>query len=273
MVVRVSTEEQDPSTPPRNAALGAFHRIAGPRAADEIVDQITFAIRAGLFGVGDRLPAVPELAELTGVSRPTVGEAIHQLADVGVLEVRRGATGGVRVISNSVPARALRRSSARRPGTLREVLEARRPIEVELARLATIRATEEDFDTLQRANDELESVDPHDLERWAHASNAFHYAVGRAARSDTLAHFQHQILQELTVLLDRYSDRYADPNVTIREHVETLRAMRTRDPEAAAEAMAAQMIEFEQVAQWYDEGRQDDGADAPPAPPASPDRG
>jgi GntR family transcriptional repressor for pyruvate dehydrogenase complex len=233
--------------------MDAFHPIAGPRAADEIVDQIAFAIRAGLFQVGDRLPSVPELAQMTGVSRPTIGEAVRQLSEVGVLEVRRGATGGIRVISSSVPARALRRSTARRPGTLRELLEARRPIEVELARLATIRATEEDFETLQRANDHLLSVDQHDLEHWAHANNAFHYAIGRAARSDTLAHFQHQILQELTVLLDGYSERYSDPAVTIREHVETLEAMRSRDPDAAAAAMAAQMEEYEQVAQWYDD--------------------
>lgn len=56
------------------------------------------------------------------------------------------------------------------------------------------------------------------------------------------------------MLLDRYSERYSDPDLTIREHVETLRAMRTRDPEAAAAAMSAQMEEYEQVAEWYDAG-------------------
>lgn len=235
-----------------------FWPISGPRAADEVVDQLVFAIRSGQFAVGDRLPSIPELAQATQVSRPTVGEAIRQLADLGVLEVRRGSSGGTIVRSSTVPARALGHQSGLPRGNLRELIEARRPVELELTRLATLRATEEDFASLEQANELLIRARPAGSSAWAHASNRFHYLIGHAARSDVLAYVQHQILQQITVLLDSYSTRYSDPDLTIREHIDTLAAMRTRDPEVAVASMSAQLEELEAVAQWYDNAR---GAD------------
>lgn len=241
----------------RSAAADARHGdvfwpITGPRAADEIIDQLVFAIRSGQYDVGDRLPSIPELAEVTQVSRPTVGEAIRQLADLGVLEVRRGSMGGSTVRSTAIPARSLPHQGGQRHGTMRELIEARRPVELELTRLATIRATDDDFGALQRANDLLMAARSAGSAEWAHASNRFHYAIGHAARSDVLAYMQHQILQQITVLLDSYSTTYSDPDLTIREHVDTLAAMRTRDPDAAVASMSAQLEELESVAQWYD---------------------
>lgn len=245
--------------PPRRS--GAFWPISGPRAADEIVDQLVFAIRSGQYDVGDRLPSIPELAEMTQVSRPTVGEAIRQLADLGVLDVRRGSMGGSTVRSITIPARSLPHQGGRRDGTMRELVEARRPVEIELTRLATIRATDDDFDALQQANDLLLQVRSAGSAEWAHASNRFHYAIGYAARSDVLAYVQHQILQQITVLLDSYSVAYSDPDLTIREHIDTLAAMRTRDPEIAVASMSAQLEELENVAQWYDDARAEQRGD------------
>lgn len=250
--------DRSAATPARRG--DAFWPITGPRAADEVVDQLVFAIRSGQYGIGDRLPSIPELADMTEVSRPTVGEAIRQLADLGVLEVRRGSTGGTTVRSTAIPARSLPNQGGR-TGTMRELVEARRPVELELTRLATIRATADDFAALQQANDLLEQERIGGSADWAHASNRFHYAIGHAARSDVLAYMQHQILQQITVLLDSYSTSYSDPDLTIREHIDTLAAMRTRDPEIAVASMSAQLEELEAVAQWYDERRGAQGDD------------
>jgi DNA-binding FadR family transcriptional regulator len=234
-----------------------FHPIAGPRAADEVIDQIAFAVRSGAYLPGERLPRVPELAAAMGVSRPIVGEALKRLSDAGVLEVRRGSRGGVIVASADVPGETLRHSGVSRPATFRALIEARRPIEMTLAKLAAERATDEDFATLDAANERLIASRARQLE-WGMANNAFHYAIGRAARSPTLAQFQHQILQEVSVMIDSYSERYSDPERTIREHIETLAALRTRDPALVETAMDLHLQELEGVAAWFGE------RDAPP---------
>src|SRR5258708_33664075 len=74
-----------------------FHPISGPKASAEVVDQITHAISSGRFQPGSRLPNIDDLARLMNVSRPTVGDALRILAKAGVIETRRGNTGGVLV--------------------------------------------------------------------------------------------------------------------------------------------------------------------------------
>lgn len=243
---------------PTHDPTGSFHPIAGPKAADEVIDQIAFAIRSGNYLPGDRLPLLPELARAMNVSRPTVGDALRRLAEAGVVVVRRGASGGAIVASAAVPPSMLRHSGVNRPGTFRALIEARRPIEIAVARLAAVRATDEDFVALEAANAQLIASRSRKLE-WGEANNAFHYAIGRAARSEVLAHFQHQILQEVCEMIDSYSEQYSDPELTIREHVETLEALKTRDPDLVERVMDSHLKELEQVAEWFDDAQLPDG--------------
>src|SRR5438874_687596 len=132
---------------------GVFRPIAGARAHEEVIDQITFAIRSGAFRVGERLPSVEDLAVQFKVSRPTIGEALRALAHEGVVETRRGVHGGVTVRSDSVPRTLLRIAGGSRDPGLAELLEARRAVEMEIARLAAVRAHEEDFDRMRESID------------------------------------------------------------------------------------------------------------------------
>jgi GntR family transcriptional regulator, transcriptional repressor for pyruvate dehydrogenase complex len=72
-----------------------FHPVTNPRAHEEVIDQITRAIRAGYFAPGDSLPYLEELAQSMRVSKPTVGAALKVLSKAAVIETRRGSTGGV----------------------------------------------------------------------------------------------------------------------------------------------------------------------------------
>ena len=57
---------------------------------DIALEQIRQRIDAGHWPLGQRLPPEPELAELLGMSRNTVREAVRVLTFSGVLEVRQG---------------------------------------------------------------------------------------------------------------------------------------------------------------------------------------
>lgn len=63
--------------------------IRQPSVVQQTIDYLTNAIIHGKLQPGDRVPTETELAELLGVSRNTVREAVKILVAIGVLEIRR----------------------------------------------------------------------------------------------------------------------------------------------------------------------------------------
>ena len=215
--------------PGADADSGAsiFRPMHDPRMHERVVDQITFAVRSGAYRVGDRLPSVEQMANDMQVSRPTVGEAIRVLSEFGVVKSRRGVHGGVTVVSDNIPTTLLMLTKGTAKSPLRELLEARRPVEMEIARLAAARAVPADLEAMQDSIDRLLGQDA-DVD-WTvrlHFDHYFHYAMGRAARSDLLAYYQHQILEGITVVVQDYFARAEDPAVVAELHRRTLDAIR-----------------------------------------------
>lgn len=233
-----------------------FRPIVAARAFAEVVDQLTYAVRSGHFSVGDRLPTIDELAHEMGVSKPTVGEAIKVLVDAKVLRVRRGATGGVEVISQLVPAKALRLSSQRRARRYSELVEARRAIELELVRLACKRATKDDLAELESHVRLLERVKGSSRE-WERGHLLFHYAIGRAGHSELLAYYHHHALEEMTVFFGTFPPKYIERKTGIRTHTEMYEALLTRDTELVTRAMVDHLEELEAIAAVLEHGSSD----------------
>jgi GntR family transcriptional repressor for pyruvate dehydrogenase complex len=63
---------------------------------DEVFDQVLGEVVAGRFGVGEALPSERRLAEVLGVSRPAVREALQRMAQTRLVEVRHGGATTVR---------------------------------------------------------------------------------------------------------------------------------------------------------------------------------
>jgi GntR family transcriptional repressor for pyruvate dehydrogenase complex len=191
----------------------AFHPISGPRAYEEVVDQITFAI---------------ELARAMKVSKPTIGEAIRVLSKAGVIMAQRGINGGLAVITDRIPDAVTGLASSWGDATPIELVEARRPIELQLALLAAERGSEEDFAMMEYSIVRLAGINRRDRFGRIHYDHLFHYSMGRAARSKLLAHYQHQILEQLFLKLRQYFEIYEKAEDVIELHRMTLAALRTR---------------------------------------------
>jgi GntR family transcriptional regulator len=73
----------------------------------QIVDSLRTLLVGGVFGPGDRLPTVREIALDLGVNHNTVAEAYRLLAEEGWLELKRhhGATVILRPTQQAQPAR------------------------------------------------------------------------------------------------------------------------------------------------------------------------
>lgn len=130
---------------------GALFTSAKPRRAfDEIISQIREHVLSGELQPGDRLPAERQLAEMFGVSRNTVREALRMLEISGLVTLKLGATGGA-FVSRVEPARVARTLSDSLQLTdfsLLDLVEAWIWIESVVLRVACQRMTAGDLDAL-----------------------------------------------------------------------------------------------------------------------------
>jgi len=162
---------------------------------DSAVAQLRARIRSGEWPVGTRIPPEPALAELLGVGRNTVREAVQSLVHAGLVERRQGS--GTYVLSSSELAVTMGRQIAN--AHQRDVLEVRRSLEVEAARLAARRRTQGDCATLLRLRDEraVASRDG-DVDRLVAADLELHRAIARAARNPVLLALYENLIDAIT---------------------------------------------------------------------------
>ncbi|MCW3475556.1 FadR/GntR family transcriptional regulator [Limobrevibacterium gyesilva] len=140
---------------------------------------------AGAIKPGDRLTPERELCQRLGVSRPVLREALRALAMIGVVEILHGVGTIVRRPDVSVLGEFFAFALAQRADMTDDVMQARIAIECQAIRLACQRATLADIERLRGALDHIRSTID-DPTAGAEADHAFHDAMVRASKSETL---------------------------------------------------------------------------------------
>jgi DNA-binding FadR family transcriptional regulator len=111
---------------------------------DEVYEQIVGDVLHGNLVAGEALPSERRLAEVLGVSRPAVREALQRLAHSGVISVRQGDATTVndfrRHAGLDLLAHLLVRNGELDPAVARSILEARLYIGPFVAELAARRS-------------------------------------------------------------------------------------------------------------------------------------
>ena len=110
---------------------------------DDVFEQLVAEVTGGGLGPGEPLPSERRLAEVLGVSRPAVREALQRLAQAGLVDVRQGDATTVRDFRRSAGLDLLPRLLVK-DGDLdvsvaRSILEARLLIGPKVAELAAAR--------------------------------------------------------------------------------------------------------------------------------------
>ncbi len=208
----------------------SVHIAQAPRRklAETVAQQILDAVRD--LPAGTRLPSERELTQQLGVGRSTVREALNGLAMMGVVEIRHGQ--GVFVTDRPPMAGDAERSLPPKEVT-DELLEARRIVEVELARLAAERRTEGDLTKMQSL------LDTHreDLEAGrgpVMQASQFHLLVADAAKNQILADIVRpffRLMLERGPQLYETTDGYAQWE--LEQHQRICDAIRSGDAETA----------------------------------------
>lgn len=141
-------------------AAPQFKRVQVDRAADHIARQIREEISQGRLKPGAKLPAERTLAAELGVSRNTLREAVRSLEQAGLVQLRKGAHGGIFVREDNSGFLALGLLDLYRLGgiTPRQLIEAHIWIVPVLVREACRRATPQDIAQLEHNLDAAEQA-------------------------------------------------------------------------------------------------------------------
>lgn len=208
------------------------------RLADRAYAGIVELINSQSLQVGDRLPSESGLAEMLGVSRAIVREALARLTSDGFTETRRGA--GSYVKSRPSDRLAAFMPWAEMPTTMGSY-EVRLVLEAEAARLAAQRRSSEAMAEIEQALENLRrallsSAPAHEEDL------AFHRCVAEATANDAfVAAFnalEHDIDRIMRAGVDISRSRAPEVIETMmREHETIVEAIRVQDSEGAALAM------------------------------------
>ncbi|MDF3339747.1 FadR/GntR family transcriptional regulator [Mycolicibacterium septicum] len=150
-------------------ALQPVNRRSVP---EDVFEQIVAEVLSGQMQPGEPLPSERRLAEVLGVSRPAVREAIKRLTEAGLVEVRQGDSTTVRDFRKhaglDLLPRLLLRAGELDVSVVRSILETRLHNGPKVAELAARRATADLVAELGRTVDALAAEpDPVEQQRQA----------------------------------------------------------------------------------------------------------
>ncbi|MGE4213860.1 MAG: FadR/GntR family transcriptional regulator [Anaerotignaceae bacterium] len=208
------------------------NKVLSERIADEIFNMITVEKR---FAPGDRLPNEKEFATELNISRTTFREAAKQLAERGVLEIKRG--NGTFVSPNVENFGGIKMETMMAdPMDVLDLVEIRLLLEPEMAYLAASRATESEIKRICTYGKQLEEVilkgeDKSELER------KFHMSIAQSVHNS----FIDKLMPVLFIAIGQTTARFWENKelnkLAIEDHRTIMEYIKNRDGDGARTVM------------------------------------
>lgn len=211
----------------------------GTSRARQTLRQLQHRIASGEWPLNSKIPTEKELVEELGVGRSTVREAVRTLANMGMLEPApsrgtfvRSLTPVSEVLGGFMSGRAVV-----------ELIEARMAVEVEAARLAAERGSDEDLAALRAAHEaDLAADSGGRIERGA-TPGQFHALLLRAAGSPLLTDMHSGVMAGLRRAMSAGTARAGlDEEERRADHAALVAALEARDADAAASAARRHLL-------------------------------
>jgi len=213
------------------------------KVSSQVAEQIIRLIKDGIFKVGERLPSEKDLAELMGVSRASVREALAALEAVGIVEARVGRGNFVRrspMGDEETEPLVVLESEA---GCL-EIIEARGAFDPVVASLAARYATAGDVAKMQEIYEAMLSfARANEFESYFSLDKEFHCVLAEATHNRLIV----AVMKLLVETMDQKLYREFTHNFYMRTpkelervaeiHGKVLEAIAAGDPRAAARRM------------------------------------
>ena len=211
------------------------------KVSDNIIAQIRDSILSGRLKPGDRLASEKELIAQFGVSKATMREALRVLEVMGLVEIRKGTSGGAFVaeVDMKTTINSIINFIHFKPISVKEITMLRYFIEPAVARIACIKRTDNDMEHLRSITGEVVSSGPEEVSR----EIGFHRYLARMTGNTLLillVDFVDNLLSTMKAGLDLDPEFYQNVR---KAHEIILECMIQRDPAAAAIAMVQDLLE------------------------------
>lgn len=207
-------------------------RIERRPLVEQVRERLVQGIADGVYAVGGKLPAEPELQDMFGVGRSTVREAVRTLAHDGMLEVRPG--NGTFVVQSAPQGESLAMRLHR--ARAKEVYEVRRALELEAVRLAAERRTTSDLRKL-KADLRRRKRFVDDPTEFLNADLDFHLQISKATKNAVFADLYETFFAALREALTQSASLPGIRASGQAVHEEIYDAIERRDGAAAVAAM------------------------------------
>ncbi len=225
------------------SAKPEFEAIRRSKVYEEVAKQLERLILKKLQP-GDKLPAERELAEMFGVSRSSIRDAIRSLELVGLVEPRQGAGTVVREVSAESLVNPLTTVLARQQ--ISELLDFRKMLEPPLAARAATHASVEEItemqEILRRQDDKVRRG-----ELAIEEDSEFHYNVAMASDNSVVLKVLDVLMDLLRETRERALQVEGRPQKSLAGHRRILMAIKRRDPAAAEDAMRRHIQDVEKI--------------------------
>ena len=234
---------------------------------ESLAEQVANSLRNHIYNSlepDDLLPSTAALEKEYNVSRIVIREALKYLEAQDIIEIANGKRAKVKPISASVLRDFFHRATQFEEKTLMELLEVRRGIEIESARLAAMRRSDEEVAALQAIIEEMKNhlTEP---EPFAKLDLALHQTIAKAARNSMLIYLIETVreAQEETILKGLYSRFTNGYFIEILEyHAAIADAIAAQNPEKAQQAMANHFAYAEKAVGYEMSAVTDEGGEA-----------
>jgi DNA-binding FadR family transcriptional regulator len=206
---------------------------------EQLTEHLVAEIMTGRLAPPDKLPAERQLAQEFGLSRPIIREVLRGLQERGLVEIVPARGTFVRAPNAADGARSLELHYRRHNATARDVMDARRMLETQTARLSALRATEDDVSALEGCLLRGEEAD--NIVERARQDITFHGLLARTSANPVIETMFASIAGLTFELMLR---SLADPEVAGRGlpyHKRILDAVRAHNPDRAEKAMRAHL--------------------------------
>jgi len=217
-----------------------FQPIKPKKVSSQIADQIRSSILNGEFLPGDKLPSERDLAEMFGVSRPSVREALAILESAGLAATYKGEGTIVRSLVETNSGNPLRELIRLEQDRALDVIEVRKCMESWTAFYAAQRALPEDV----RLMGEIVASMERNLEAETPSEDLdanFHVLIARASHNVIWLHLMQHLfdsMKEFQQSVWRAVHLTGDDHKRLFEHHGSIfEAIKDRDAEKARQAM------------------------------------
>lgn len=213
----------------------AITTIKKDSITDQVFNQIKENIISGEWAPGNKLPSENELSKSFGVSRVSIRSAIQKLSILGILTTKQGEGTHVNNLSPGMYMNALMPMLMLNESQLLEVLEFRRIIEIESAKLAAQRADPKDIADLETIMKKMEK-DSSDRKQFALEDSNFHTALAKAGKNSIIIKVN-MIIKDLLISHQIKIQEMLGPSGALKYHPMIIDAIKSKDAESAEKLM------------------------------------